>query len=51
LPDSSEKPYTIVFSGSLKGIKKLAAGIFIDTSHSEPHFEAKNSEFGCKINF
>ena len=31
--------------------KKMAAGIFIATSHSELLFEAKNSEFRCEIKF
>ena len=29
----------------------MAAEIFISTRHSEPLFEAKNSEFRCEIKF
>jgi len=31
--------------------KKMAAGFFIVTSHSETHFEAETSEFCCEMNF
>ena len=31
--------------------KKMAEGIFNATCHSELHFELKNSEFRCEINF
>jgi len=31
--------------------KKMAAGIFNATRHSELHFEAKKSEFSCEIKF
>ena len=31
--------------------KKIAAGFFISTHHSEPHFELKTSEFRCEMNF
>ena len=31
--------------------KKMAAGFFIASHHSETHFELKNSEFGCEIKF
>ena len=29
----------------------MAAGFFITTRHSEPHFEAETSEFRCEIKF
>ena len=31
--------------------KKMAAGFFISTRHSERHFELKTSEFRCEMNF
>jgi hypothetical protein len=31
--------------------KKMAAGIFFSTRHSEPLFEAKTSEFRCEMKF
>jgi len=31
--------------------KKMAAGIFNATRHSEWYFEVKNSEFRCEMNF
>jgi hypothetical protein len=31
--------------------KKMAAGIFFSTRHSDWLFEAKNSEFYCEMNF
>ena len=39
------------FSKIKRGIKKMAAGFFISTRHSEPHFELETSEFRCEMNF
>ena len=41
---------TYVFVRHFLG-KKMAAGNFISTRHSEPHFEAETSEFRCEMKF
>ena len=46
---SEEKTY--VFVPPFFMAKKMAAGIFNATRHSERLFELKNSEFCCEIKF
>jgi hypothetical protein len=42
---------TYVFVPPFFWQKKMAAGFFSLPRHSEPLFEAKNSEFRCEIKF
>ena len=39
------------FCPRVEKTKKMAAGFFIFTRHSEWHFELKTSEFRCEMKF